>query len=99
VAGEVALEAADRFAGGLAFRLATGDVVLGRGVAAGAGDDDAVKGGVDLPVAALVEALSLLPRPDYGAGACVSSSGGFAQSRTTGSPSGLRPFLAARTLS
>jgi hypothetical protein len=59
VAGEVALEAADGFAGGLAFGLAAGDVVLGCGVAAGAGDDDAVKRGVDLAVAALVEALSL----------------------------------------
>jgi hypothetical protein len=59
VAGELALEAADGFAGGLAFRLAAGDVVLGCGVAAGAGDDDAVQGGVDLAVAALVEALSL----------------------------------------
>ena len=59
MAGEVALEAADRFAGGLAFGAATGDVVLGCGVAAGAGDDDAVKRGVDLAVAALVEALSL----------------------------------------
>ena len=43
VAGEVALEAADGFAGGLAFRVAAGDVVLGCGVAAGAGDDDAVQ--------------------------------------------------------
>ena len=59
MAGEVALEAADGFAGGLAFGLAAGDVVLGLGVAAGAGDDDAVKRGVDLAVAALVEALSL----------------------------------------
>jgi pimeloyl-ACP methyl ester carboxylesterase len=40
-----------------------------------------------------------LPGADHGAGACVSSSAGFAQSRMTGSPSGLRPFLAARTLS
>ena len=38
-------------------------------------------------------------RPDHGDGACVSSSAGFAQSETTGSPSGVRPFLAARTLS
>ena len=57
--GEVALEAADGFAGGLAFRLAAGDVVLGCGVAAGAGDDHPVQRGVDLAVAALVEALSL----------------------------------------
>src|SRR3954452_20044059 len=59
VAGEVALEAADGFAGGLAFGAAPVDVVLGLGVAAGAGDDDAVQCGVDLAVAALVEALSL----------------------------------------
>src|SRR5215210_6014579 len=59
VAGEVALEAADRFAGGLAFVAAAGDVVLGCGVAAGAGDDDAVKRGVDLAVAALVEPLAV----------------------------------------
>jgi hypothetical protein len=58
VAGEVALEAADGFAGGLAFRLAPRDVVARLGVAAGAGDDDAVQRGVDLAVAALVEALS-----------------------------------------
>ena len=59
MAGEVALEAADGFAGGLAFGAAAGDVVRVCGVAAGAGDDDAVKRGVDLAVAALVEALSL----------------------------------------
>src|SRR3954454_3391537 len=59
VAGEVALEAADGFAGGLAFGAAPVDGVLGLGVAAGAGDDDAVQCGVDLAVAALVEALSL----------------------------------------
>src|SRR6266545_4025483 len=59
VAGEVALEAADRFAGGLAFAASAFDVGAGLGVAAGAGDDDAVQRGVDLAVAALVEALSL----------------------------------------
>ena len=59
VAGEVALEAADRFAGALAFAAAAGDVVAGGLVAAGAGDDDAVQRGVDLAVAALVEALAL----------------------------------------
>jgi hypothetical protein len=58
VAGEVALEAADGFAGGLAFRLAPRDVVARLGVAAGAGDDHAVQRGVDLAVAAVVEALS-----------------------------------------
>jgi hypothetical protein len=58
VAGEVAFEAADGFAGGLAFGAAAGDVVLGLGVAARASDDHAVKRGVDLAVAALVEALA-----------------------------------------
>src|SRR3954449_10487988 len=57
-AGEVALEAADRFAGGLAFTASTLDVVAGLGVAAGAGDDHSVQRGVDLAVAALIEALA-----------------------------------------
>src|SRR3954465_5054758 len=65
-AGEVALEAADRFAGGLAFAASTLDVVAGLGVAAGAGDDHAVKRRVDLAVAALVESLAL----------CVARAGG-----------------------
>ncbi len=60
VSGEVALEAADRFAGGLAFGAAAFDVVAGWLVAAGAGDDDAVQGVVDLAVAAGVQALSLV---------------------------------------
>jgi hypothetical protein len=58
-AGEVALEAADRFAGAFAFAAASLDVVAGLGVTAGACDDHAVKRGVDLAVAALVEALAL----------------------------------------
>ena len=58
MAGEVALEAADRFAGGLAFGAATGDVVARLRVAAGAGDDRPVQCGVDLAVAALVEPLA-----------------------------------------
>ena len=58
-AGEVALEAADRFAGALAFAASAGDVVAGRLVAAGAGDDHAVQRRVDLAVAALVEPLAL----------------------------------------
>src|SRR3954447_10231763 len=57
--GRGSAEAADGFAGRLAFGAAAGDVVLGRGVAARPGDDHAVKGGVDLTVAALVKALSL----------------------------------------
>ncbi len=52
VAGEVALEAADRFAGALAFAASAVDVVARLGVAARAGDDDAVQRGVDLAVAA-----------------------------------------------
>src|SRR5215212_9398697 len=59
VAHAVALEATDGLARRLAFGAAPSDVVLRLGVAAGAGDDDAVKGGIDLAVAALVEALSL----------------------------------------
>jgi hypothetical protein len=55
----VALEVADGFAGGLAFCAFAGDVVLGLGVAAGAGDGDAVDGGVDLPVAAAVESVTV----------------------------------------
>src|SRR5688500_3060462 len=59
VAGEVTLEAADRFAGALALAEASGDVVAGGLVAAGAGDDHAMQGRVDLAVAALVESLAL----------------------------------------
>src|SRR5215211_55920 len=58
-AGEVALEAADRLAGALAFAAASLDVVAGLRVAAGAGDDDAVQRRVDLAVAALVESVAL----------------------------------------
>ena len=45
--------------GGLAFGAFAGDVVLGLGVAARAGDGDAVDGGVDLAVAAAVEAVAV----------------------------------------
>jgi hypothetical protein len=55
VAGEVALEAADGFAVGLAFGAFAGDVVLGLGVAAQPRDGDAVDRRVDLAVAAAVE--------------------------------------------
>jgi len=58
-AGEVALEAADRFAVGLAFGSFASDVVLGLWVAARAGDGDAVNGGVELAVAAAIEAVAL----------------------------------------
>jgi hypothetical protein len=56
---EVAFEAADRVAVGLALGAFAGDVGLGLVVAAGAGDRDAVNGGVDLAVAAAVEAVTL----------------------------------------
>ena len=58
-AGEVALEAADGVAVGLAFGLLARDVVRVSRVAAGAGDGDAVDGGVDLAVAAAVEAVAV----------------------------------------
>jgi hypothetical protein len=58
-AGEVSLEAADGFAVGLAFGGLAGDVVAGLGVAAGPGDGDAVNGGVDLSVAAAIEAIAV----------------------------------------
>src|SRR3954453_10694875 len=56
---QATFEAADGFLGGLAFGAFAGDVVLGLGVAAQAGDGDAVDGGVDLAVAAAVEAVSV----------------------------------------
>ena len=59
MAGEVTLEAADRFAGGLALSAAAGDVVAGRLMTASAGDDHAVQRRVDLAVATLVESLAL----------------------------------------
>src|SRR3954452_18937819 len=58
-AGEVALEAADGLGAGLALGALAGEVGLGFGVAAGAGDRDAVDGGVDLAVAAAVEAVAV----------------------------------------
>src|SRR3954451_8160573 len=58
-AGEVAFEAADGFFGALAFGAFARDVVLGLGVAAGAGDGDVVDGGVDLAVAAAFEPVAV----------------------------------------
>src|SRR4051812_49590349 len=55
-AGEVAFEAAHRFQAGLAFGALASDVVLGLGVASRPGERDPVDGGVDLAVAAAVEA-------------------------------------------
>jgi len=56
---EVAFEAADGFAVGFAFGAFAFDIGAGFGVAAGAGDCDAVDGGVDLSVAAAVEAVAV----------------------------------------
>jgi hypothetical protein len=58
-ADEVALEAADGFLGALAFRAFAFDVGAAFGVAARSCDGDAVDGGVDLAVAASVEAVAL----------------------------------------
>jgi hypothetical protein len=54
-AGEVAFEAAERFAVRLAFGAFALEVGVGLGMAARADDRDAVDGGVDLAVAAAVE--------------------------------------------
>jgi hypothetical protein len=56
---EVALEAADGFLGALPSARFAGDVVLRLGVAAQACDGDAVDGGVDLAVAAAVQAVAV----------------------------------------
>ncbi len=58
-ADELALEAAERFAVGLAFGLLALDVGDRFGVAAGARDGDAVNCGVDLTVAAAIEAVAV----------------------------------------
>jgi hypothetical protein len=58
-AGEVAFEAADGFFGALALGAFAGDVVAGLGVAAQAGDGDAVDRRVDLAVATAVEPVSV----------------------------------------
>src|SRR4051794_40318223 len=64
-AGEGSLEASDGFAVGLAFGAFAFDVGLGLGVAARAGNGDAVDGGVELSVAAAVEAMAVgLARAD-----------------------------------
>src|SRR3954469_18310438 len=68
-AGEVAFEAADRFSFALAFGELFGHVVAGLGVAARAGDGDAVQGGVDLAVAAAVEAVAVVRPEETGMGA------------------------------
>jgi hypothetical protein len=58
LAGEVAFEAADRLASGLALAGSTFDVVVGGLMAAGARDDDAVQRGIDPAIAAAVQALA-----------------------------------------
>ena len=58
-AGDMAFEAADGVAVGLAFGAFACDVGLGLCVATRAGDGDAVNGGVDLAVAAAVEAVAV----------------------------------------
>ena len=58
-AGEVALEAADGFFGALAFGAFAGDVGAGFGVPTQPRDGDAMDGGVDLAVAAAVEAVAV----------------------------------------
>ena len=64
-ANEVAFEAADGVAVGLALCAFAFDVGLRLGVAAGAGDGDAVDGCVELSVAAAVEAMAVgLARAD-----------------------------------
>src|SRR3954453_4002656 len=64
-AGEVSLEASNGFFGALALGAFACDAVLGRGVAAQARDGDAMDGGVDLAVAATVQAVAVgLARAD-----------------------------------
>src|SRR5215831_875453 len=58
-AGELAFEAADRFASAFAFRLFAFEVGAGGWVVARLRDRDSVEGGVELPVAAAVEAVAL----------------------------------------
>jgi hypothetical protein len=82
-AGEVAFEAADGFLGALAFGAFAGDVVLGLGVAAQTGHVDAVDGGVDLAVAAAVEAVAV---GLVGAGGDRSDAGGAGELGVAGEP-------------
>src|SRR5712692_5356306 len=58
LAGDVALQAADDLALGLALAGAPRDVLSGRLVPAHADEDDAVEGGVGLAVAAAVEPVA-----------------------------------------
>ena len=58
-AGEVALEGADGVAGGLAFGVLARDVVLRFGMTPRPSDCNAMDRGVDLPVAAAIEAVTV----------------------------------------
>jgi hypothetical protein len=60
-AGEVALEAPDRFAMGLAFCLLARDELERLLMAARAGDSDAANRRVDLTVAAAIETMPVGP--------------------------------------
>jgi hypothetical protein len=60
-ADEESFEAADGFAAALAFGSFAFEVGAGGFVDAGLGDRDAVEGGVELAVAAAVEAVALDP--------------------------------------
>jgi hypothetical protein len=69
VAGEVALEAAQRALGGFALGLFAREVLLGGGVALGSADRDDVQRVVELTVAAAVEpVLGALPRAGWDRG-------------------------------
>ena len=83
--GEVALEAADGFAGALAFGSFALEVGAGLGVAAGAGDGDAVNGSVDLAVAATVEPVAV---GAAGAGRNRRDAGGTGELGVAGEPAG-----------
>ena len=88
VAGEVAFEAADRFATSLAFLDATLDVGDRRGVGAASGDEDHVQCAIELPVAAAVEAVAdCLP----GAGGDRCAAGEPCECRFGADASGVRP--------
>jgi hypothetical protein len=60
VAGEVALEAADRLDAALAFGLLASEVFACRGVASSAGDRDDVQRPVELALAAAVQAVAIV---------------------------------------
>jgi hypothetical protein len=79
-AGEVALEAAGRFAAALTFADSAFDVVDGRSVDSASREDDLVQGAVELPVATAVESVAdrLARRGGNRGGAGEPGEGGFA---------------------